>query len=103
MLKKEFPLKNGKKVTIKELSALEDVMSYRMVGPDFDQDNKFGGGVTVRSIQVAMSVEKIDGEDVKPFRKIEDVFEFMSKFSKKEWAVITGAYFEMNEADDEGE
>ena len=103
MASKEVTLKDGRKVVVKELSALEDVMSYRMVGPDFDQDNKFGGGVTVRSIQVAMSVASVDGKELKTFMKIEEVFEFMTKFSKKEWALITDAYFDMNEADDEGE
>jgi hypothetical protein len=100
---KEVELKSGKKVVVKELTALEDVLSFRMVGPDFDQNNQFGGGVTVRSIQIALAVVSVDGVEAKPLRKIEDVFEFMTKFTKKEWNAITQAFSELNEADDEGE
>jgi len=103
MRTKELSLKSGKKIVVRELSALEDVLSFRMVGPDFDQNNQFGGGVTVRSAQIALSVLKIDGEEAKPLRKLEEVFEFMTRFSKKEWAAITEAFSELNEVDDEGE
>lgn len=100
---KEVELKSGKKIVVKELTALEDVLSFRMVGPDFDQNNQFGGGVTVRSIQIALSVVSVDGVETKPLRKIEDVFEFMTKFTKKEWSAVTQAFSDLNEADDEGE
>lgn len=102
-MQKEVQLKSGRKVVVKELSALEDVLSFRMVGPDFDQNNQFGGGVTVRSIQIALSVVSVDDVDTKPLRKVEDVFEFMTKFTKKEWGAITQAFTELNEAEDEGE
>jgi hypothetical protein len=100
---KELQLKSGKKVVVKELTALEDVLSFRMVGPDFDQNNQFGGGVTIRSIQIALSVVSVDDVEVKPLRKIEDVFEFMTRFTKKEWSAVTQAFSELNEAEDEGE
>jgi hypothetical protein len=103
MRTKELKLKTGKEVVVRELSALEDVLSFRMVGPDFDQNNQFGGGVTVRSIQIALSVQSVDGEEVKPLRKIEDVFEFMTRFTKKEWTQVSEGFSELNEADDEGE
>lgn len=103
MRTKELTLKSGKKIIVRELSALEDVLSFRMIGPDFDQNNQFGGGVTVRSIQIALSIVKIDGEEIKPLRKLEEVFEFMTRFSKKEWMSVTDAFSELNEADDEGE
>lgn len=103
MRTKDLTLKNGKKLVIRELSALEDVLSFRMIGPDFDQNNQFGGGVTVRSVQIALSVLKIEGEDAKPLRKLEEVFDFMTRFTKKEWAAITEVFSELNEADEEGE
>lgn len=103
MRTKELTLKSGKKVVVRELSALEDVLSFRMIGPDFDQNNQFGGGVTVRSVQIALSLVSVDGEDVKPLRKLEEVFEFMTRFSKKEWSAVTEAFSELNEVDDEGE
>lgn len=103
MRTKDLTLKNGKKLVIRELSALEDVLSFRMIGPDFDQNNQFGGGVTVRSVQIALSVLKIEGEDTKPLRKLEEVFDFMTRFTKKEWAAITEVFSELNEADEEGE
>lgn len=103
MQTKEVVLKDGRKVTMKELSALEDVQAYRFVGKDFDEDNKFGGGVTVRSIQVALAVEKIDGKNPGPMQKLEDVFAFMAGFGKKDWGKLTEAYYDLNEADDEGE
>lgn len=103
MRTKELELKSGKKVVVRELSALEDVLSFRMVGPDFDQNNQFGGGVTVRSIQIALSVVSVDGKDCKPLRKLEEVFEFMTQFSKREWLSVTEAFASLNEADDEGE
>jgi hypothetical protein len=103
MQTKEIQLRGGKKVVVRELSALEDVLSFRMVGPDFDQNNQFGGGVTVRSIQIALSVVSIDGKECKPLRKLEEVFEFMTQFSKREWLAISDAFSELNEADDEGE
>jgi hypothetical protein len=100
---KELVFKSGKKVVVRELSALEDVLSFRMVGPDFDQNNQFGSGVTVRSVQIALSVSSVDDVECKPMRKLEDVFEFMTKFSKKEWMSITEVFSELNEAEDEGE
>lgn len=103
MRTKEVTLKSGKEVVIRELSALEDVLSFRMVGPDFDQNNQFGGGVTVRSIQIALAVVSVNGEEVKPLRKLDEVFEFMTRFTKKEWAQVMEAFSELNEADDEGE
>lgn len=103
MVTKELKLKSGKVVLLKELSALEDVLSFRMVGPDFDQNNQFGGGVTIRSIQIALSILSIDGVEPKPLRKLEEIFEFMTKFTKKEWTAIAEAFSELNEADDEGE
>lgn len=98
---KEVTLKSGKKVTVRELSALEDTLAYRMVGPEFDKENHFAGGVTVRSIQIALSVVKVEDKDVAPMRKLEDIFEFMAKFSKKDWAKVTEAYMDLNEAEDE--
>lgn len=98
---KEVVLKSGKKLVIRELSALEDTLAYRMVGPEFDGNNHFAGGVTVRSIQIALSIVKVDDKDVAPLRKLEDIFEFMAKFSKKEWSKVTEAYMDLNEADDE--
>lgn len=103
MRTKEIELKSGKKVVVRELSALEDVLSFRMVGSDFDQNNQFGGGVTVRSVQIALSVVSVDGKDCKPLRKLEEVFEFMAGWSKKEWFLIAETFSELNEADDEGE
>lgn len=103
MRTKEIELKSGKKVVVRELSALEDVLSFRMVGSDFDQNNQFGGGVTVRSVQIALSVVSVDGKEMKPLRKLEEVFEFMSQFSKREWFAITETFSDLNEADDEGE
>lgn len=103
MQKTVVTLRSGKKVAVRELSALEDTLAFRMVGPDFDEENKFGSGVTVRAVQVALSVTEVDGKDVSSMRKLDDVFEFMAQFGKKDWAKITDAYFEMNEADDEGE
>lgn len=103
MQTKEVKFKDGRKVTVKEISALEDTLAFRMVGKDFDEDNKFGGGVTVRSIQIALSIKEVDGKDVEPMRKADEVFSFMSKFTKREWNKLSEAYFELNEADDEGE
>lgn len=103
MEQKEVLLASGKKVVVRELSALEDVLSFRMVGPDFDEKNQFGGGVTVRSVQIALSVASLDDVEVKPMRKLEDVFQFMAKFSKKDWQKITDAFSELNEAEVEGE
>jgi hypothetical protein len=103
MRTKEVELKSGRKFVVRELSALEDVLSFRMVGPDFDQNNQFGGGVTVRSIQISLSVVSVDGKEPKPLRKLEEVFEFMSQFTKREWLAVAEAYSELNEAEDEGE
>lgn len=103
MDQKEVLLASGKKVVIRELSALEDVLSFRMVGPDFDEKNQFGGGVTVRSVQIALSVLSVNDVEVKPMRKLEDVFQFMAMFSKRDWQKITEVFSELNEDEVEGE
>jgi hypothetical protein len=103
MEKSELKLPSGKKVVVKELSALEDVLSYRMLGSDFDEKNQFGSGVTVRSIQVALAVVSIDDVEVKPMRKLEDVFEFMARFSKRDWTAVMLEFAKLNEEGVEGE
>lgn len=103
MEKSELKLPSGKSVVVKELSALEDVLSYRMLGSEFDEKNQFGSGVTIRSIQVALSVVSVDGVDVKPMRKLEDVFEFMARFSKRDWSAVSMEFSKLNEEGVEGE
>jgi hypothetical protein len=103
MEKSEVVLPSGKKAVVKELSALEDVLSYRMLGSDFDEKNQFGSGVTVRSIQIALSVVSVDGVEIKPLRKLEDVFEFMARFSKRDWNAVSTEFVKLNEEGVEGE
>ncbi len=100
----EVRLKDGRILEIKELSALEDSVAYRMAAPELvKEDNQIISGMTVRAAQIALSIAKVDGEDFKPVRELQDVFNLQAKYGKKAWAKISDKYFEINEADDEGE
>ena len=100
----EVKLRDGRIVEIRELSALEDSLAYRLAGPELAKDNnQILSGLTVRATQVAASLAKIDGKDCPPIRSLEEVFNMQAKFGKKDWAKISDKYFEVNEAEDEGE
>lgn len=101
---KDFVLKNGRKVSISELSALEDVMTYHLGGDKIDIDkNAISSAMLLRSISVALSLKSVDEVELKIPESIDDVYKLLHSFTKKEWSEIQKYHDELNGTEDEVE
>jgi hypothetical protein len=92
-------LKSKKSVEIRELTALDDVLSYHLMGKSFDTENVLPSAMTHRYVSVVLSLVKVDEEDVQPPRSLEDAYQTLAQFSKKEWSEVLDLFDEVNGED----
>lgn len=97
----EKVLKSGKKVEMKELTALEEVLSYHLMGKSFDAENSIPTAILHRSVSIVLSLVKIDGEEVVTPATLDQVYAILAKFSKKDFDELAAVYRELNVVEDE--
>jgi hypothetical protein len=95
----EKTLCTGKKVVVNELSALEEVLAYQLLGKSYDEKNMIGTATLQRSLLTLLSIGSVDGVDYVPPKSLEDAFTKLKDFSKKEWNEIQALYSEVNDVD----
>ena len=84
----EATLKNGKKVVVRELSALDEVMVYNLVGQNYDEKNVLGAGVLQRYASALLSVVSVDDVQLDMPKTVEDVLKGLKQFSKRDWQEV---------------
>ena len=94
--KKELTLKDGRKVVVRQLTALDEFLSLDLLGEKVDAEDMGKAFLKQLNVQVAMSVFSVDGERVERPKKFDDVLNIMIQFKKPEWAKITTVYNELN-------
>lgn len=92
----EHVLRTGKKIVVKELTALEEVFSYQLMGKDFDPDNVVQSALLHRSVQTVLSIAEIDGEKMLTPSSMDQVYATLGKFSAREWKEILVVFDEVN-------
>jgi hypothetical protein len=100
---KEVTLKSGTKVVVKELSALEEVLAYQLVDKKSSEADSIGSIVLHTYVTVALSIASIDGEALKPLTTIDDVYQVLGMFGKREWNALVEEVNKLGEEDLAGE
>lgn len=92
-------LKSGKVVEIKELTALEEILSYQLMGKEFDDKNVIGSAMLHKSVSTVLSLVSIDGVPVDPPKDMNEVYHMLNNFSAKEWKEVMVEYDKLNAVD----
>lgn len=95
----EETLKSGKKVALKEITALEEVLAYQILGKAYDEKNMVGTAALHRSVLTLLSIEKIDDVDFVPPKDLPEAFAKLKTFGKRDWAEIGTLYSKLNDVD----
>jgi hypothetical protein len=92
----EKELRTGRKVVMRESNGLDEMLSYQVLGDNFDENNLFGANMLQRSIVIALCIETVDGEPVDHPTTLEELYEFLKQFKSTEWNDIQSLYREVN-------
>lgn len=92
----EKVLKTGRKIEMKELSALEEILAYQLLGENFDPDKVVASVILQRSVCAVLCMESVDDKPVVTPAKLEDVYSVLAKFKKREWDEVMDLYDAVN-------
>jgi hypothetical protein len=102
----EYTLKSGRKVELRELTMLDDVLCTQLVGENLTEEavqkNPYGNGYMQAMVECVLAIVKYDGQDILPPKDVSDAFKIMKMIPKRDGDEIFKLHKELNKDVDEG-
>jgi len=97
----EKTLKDGTKIVMKELSALEEMLAIEIISKDIDESNDIKNGMQHRFVSCLLSIVKVDDEDFIGPTNLEEAYALLANLPSRKWKQILEVHDEVNSDEDE--